>query len=234
MPTALLDLVLPPRCAGCDAAGALVCPRCAALLHGEPERRTPDPSPPGLPECWSAADYTGAVRRALLAYKELGRTALAAPLAGALALAVAEAAGRRPVVLVPVPSSRLAGRRRGHDPVNRLADLAAAYLRAAGWPATAERLLLQRRRVADQAGLSSSQRAANLSGAFRVTAGRNGAVPRFWDGSGAVVLVDDIVTTGATLAEAARALRAAGIAVPLAATVAATRRWERPSGRHRG
>ncbi|MEV4092867.1 ComF family protein [Streptosporangium saharense] len=234
MPTALLDLVLPPRCAGCDAAGALVCPRCAALLHGEPERRTPDPSPPGLPECWSAADYTGAVRRALLAYKEQGRTALAAPLAGALALAVAEGAGRRPVVLVPVPSSRLAGRRRGHDPVNRLADLAAAYLRAAGWPATAERLLLQRRRVADQAGLSSSQRAANLSGAFRVTAGRNGAVPRSWGGSGVVVLVDDIVTTGATLAEAARALRAAGITVPLAATVAATRRWERASDRHRG
>ncbi|MFF4411263.1 ComF family protein [Streptosporangium sp. NPDC001559] len=234
MPTALLDLVLPARCAGCGAADALVCPRCAALLHGEPERRTPDPSPPGLPECWSAADYSGAVRRALLAYKEHGRTALAAPLAGALALAVAAGAGGRPVVLVPVPSARSAGRRRGHDPVNRLATLAAAYLRSAGWPATVERPLLQRRRVADQAGLSSPQRAANLSGAFRVMAGRNGSVPGFWGGPGAVVLVDDIVTTGATLAEAARALGAAGVPVRLAATVAATRRWERPRDRHRG
>ncbi|MEV8636304.1 phosphoribosyltransferase family protein [Streptosporangium sp. NPDC051023] len=233
MPTALLDLVLPPRCAGCDAPGALFCSRCAAELYGEPGRRMPDPSPPGLPECWSATVYTGAVRRAVVAYKERGRTALARPLAGALALTVATAAGKRPVVLVPVPSSRSAGRRRGHDPVNRLAGLAAAYLQAAGWPATVERMLVQRRRVADQAGLSSLQRAENLSRAFRVTVNRNGSVPGFWGDSGVVVLVDDIVTTGATLAEAARALRAAGIAVPLAATVAATRRRERISGGHR-
>ncbi|MDP9846435.1 ComF family protein [Streptosporangium lutulentum] len=224
MPTALLDLVLPPRCAGCDAPGALVCPRCTAELHGEPARRTPVPSPPGLPECWSAAEYVGATRRAIIAYKERGRTALVRPLAGALALAVAAAAGERPVTLVPVPSARSALRRRGHDPVTRLADLAAGCLRAAGWPATVERPLVQRRRVADQAGLSSPQRAANLSWAFTVASGRNGPVLDHRSVSGPIVLVDDIVTTGATLAEAARALREAGVPVALAATVAATRR----------
>ncbi|HEY9524705.1 MAG TPA: phosphoribosyltransferase family protein, partial [Thermopolyspora sp.] len=69
--------------------------------------------------------------------------------------------------------------------------------------------------VADQAGLSSPQRAANLVGAFGTTSRVPGAV---------CVLVDDIVTTGATLVEAARALRAAGAVVPLAVTIAATRR----------
>lgn len=224
MPTALLDLVLPPRCAGCDAPGSLLCPGCTAELHGQPVRRMPDPSPSGLPECWSAAVYAGAARGAILAYKERGRTALARPLAGALALAVATAAGEWPVVLVPVPSARPAGRRRGHDPVDRLAELAAGYLRGAGWPAAVARMLTQRRRLADQAGLSAPQRAENLSRAFGVTGGRNGAVARSWGDVGVVVLVDDVVTTGATLAEGARALREAGVTVPLAAVIAATRR----------
>ncbi|MEV4378620.1 phosphoribosyltransferase family protein [Streptosporangium sp. NPDC049644] len=224
MTTAMLDLILPPRCAGCDAPGSLVCPRCAVELHGTPARRMPDPAPPGLPECWSAAEYTPAVRRAVIAYKERGRTVLAPPLAGALALAVATAAGERPVLLVPVPSARPAHRRRGHDPVARLAELAAGCLRQAGWPATVARVLAQRRRVADQAGLSSLQRAANLSTAFSVTIGRNAPVPRSWGGAEAIVLVDDIVTTGATLAEAARAMREVGVTPSFAATVAATRR----------
>ncbi|WP_326820204.1 ComF family protein [Streptosporangium sp. NBC_01756] len=224
MPTALLDLLLPPRCAGCDAPGALVCARCTAELHGEPARRMPAPVPPGLPECWSATGYTTAAQRTIIAYKERGRTALAPFLAGSLALTIATAVGDRPVVLVPVPSARAAVRRRGHAPVTRLTELAAGCLRAAGWPATVAEILAPRRRVADQAGLSSLQRAANLSMAFRVTTGRNGAGVGSWGGAGPVVLVDDIITTGATLAEAARALREAGVPVPLAVTIAATRR----------
>ncbi|MFJ2032386.1 ComF family protein [Streptosporangium sp. NPDC087985] len=224
MPTALLDLILPPRCAGCDAPGALVCPRCTAELHGEPACRMPTPSPPGLPECWSATGYAGAARRTIIAYKERGRTALARPLAGALALTAAAAAGGRPVTLVPVPSARSAVRRRGHDPVTRLTELAAGCLRAAGWPATVARVLAQRRGVADQAGLNSLQRAANLALAFEVAAGRKGPAVSSWGGAGPVVLVDDIITTGSTLAEAARALREAGVTVPLAVTLAATRR----------
>ena len=220
---AFLDLILPQRCAGCGALGGALCRSCTAALCAAPAPRRPCPAPAGLPVCWSAAEYAGVARRALLAYKERGRTALGPPLARALtaaltaALAAAWAAPPPgvPVTLVPVPGTRSARRARGHEPVARLAALAAAALRAAGRPVRTAPLLVLRRRVADQATLGAAGRAANLAGALRAVPAARGA----W-----CVPVDDIVTTGATLAEAARALRAAGARVPCAATVAATRR----------
>lgn len=224
----LLELVLPQRCAGCGGAGGPLCPGCAAEL-GRPGPRRPSPAPAGLPGCWSAAAYDGVARRVILAYKERGRTVLAPPLAACLAEvadaalrdpgAAADAVDRAGVVLVPVPSARAARRARGHDPVRTLTVLAARVLAGRGRPVAVAPVLAQRRRVADQAGLSAAGRAANLRGAFGVT----GPVP-----PGRCVLVDDVITTGATLAEAARALGAAGAPPRLAITVAATRRQEIP------
>jgi len=217
---ALLDLVLPQRCVGCGRAGARLCAGCLGGVSAA--RRMPRPIPPGLPECWSAAPYTGVVREAVVAYKERGEAALATALAEVLAFTVVRAVGaahlRGPYAVVPVPSARRAVRGRGHDPVGGLAALAVRRLRASGvearlWPA-----LGQARRVADQAGLSSAQRAENLASSLRVRDAA-GAPP-----GPSVLLVDDIVTTGRTLAEAARALRAAGVEVPMAVTLAATRR----------
>ncbi|MBE3008996.1 ComF family protein [Microbispora sp. NEAU-D428] len=237
MPPALLDLILPPRCAGCGAPGAPACPSCTAELLREPAPRPPDPPPPGLPDCWSATAYDGAARRMILACKERGRTALVPVLAASVSACVAAwAAGRgayREVWLVPVPSARAASRRRGHDPVRAVAAAAARELRRRGRPAALAPLLRQGRRVADQAGLGSAERAVNLSGAFETAPGPVARLRPSGRGPGAVavVLVDDVVTTGTTLAEAARALRAAGAEPSAAVTIAATRR-RRPIGEY--
>lgn len=118
-------------------------------------------------------------------------------------------------VIVWVPSGRRAVRRRGHDPLRGVVEAAVRRLRADGVAVSALDALRQRGRVADQAGLTAVQRAANLRGAVEARAGVAGL---------RVVLVDDVVTTGSSLAEAARALRAAGAEVTGTATIAATPR----------
>ncbi|PBC63348.1 hypothetical protein BKI49_14530 [Streptomyces sp. Tue6028] len=235
----LTDLVLPAECGGCGRPRTVLCPECRAALTGAAPRRVrPVPEPCGLPVVHAAAPYEDEVRAALLAHKERGALALAAPLGAALAGAVRVGqgcarragpdarhtaserrlrgrkgstcdAGAGPLLLVPVPSSRRAVRARGHDPVRRIALAAAGELRRTGTPARVAAVLRQRRAVADQSGLNSRQRLDNLAGALEVAAG--GA--RLLVDGGPVVLVDDLMTTGASLTEAARAVRMARSAV---------------------
>ena len=236
LPAALLDLVLPRDCAGCQAPGRLLCPSCRAAVAGEPFAHRPTPCPPGMPLLWAATVYGGVVREVLLAYKEHGRTALAGPLGKATATAAwgcVRLLGRGVLpmgpgrgvglVLVPVPSAPAAVRARGHDHARRLAIAAARQLNRAGssgdlsqaQPVRAVPLLVGVRAVADQAGLDAAGRIANLAGAFVARGPLRGC---------RVVVVDDVVTTGATLVEATRALQAAGAEVLGAAVVAATQR----------
>ncbi|MDA4894290.1 ComF family protein [Streptomyces sp. MS2A] len=223
--TDLTDLVLPAECGGCGKARAVLCTRCRTALSGAPPCRVrPDPEPPGLPAVHAAAPYADEVRATLLAHKERGVLALTGPLGVALAGAVraglrgtrrgaggtgsgeAGAVRRRgPVLLVPVPSARRSVRTRGHDPARRIALAAAGELRRTGTSARVLAVLRQRYAVADQSGLDARQRLDNLTGALTVTPGAVGLLR----GGGALVLVDDLMTTGASLAEAARAVRAA-------------------------
>jgi predicted amidophosphoribosyltransferase len=228
---ALADLVLPRACAGCGVPGRILCPRCAELL-AVPRLATPRRFPWGFPPTAAAGAYSGPVRPAVNAFKEQGRTELARPLGTALALAVAAVVGaappaRRPVLLVPVPSAAAALRARGRDHVAELTGRAVAELRTAGLAAGEARLLRRRGRVRDSAGLSAAARRANLAGSFEpVGAGSPRPIP-----GALLVLVDDVVTSGATLTEAAAVLSA--VRRPddppvLAAVVAATPR--RPPG----
>ncbi len=229
----LLDLVLPATCAGCGAVETSWCPDCATTLRGPARRAAPDPGPADLPPTWAVAGYAGAVRAAVVAHKEHGVLALTRPLGAALALAVRAAADRScalpgdgpPLALVPAPSRAAAVRERGRDPTLCLAEAAAAVLRGDGRPVVVAPVLRMRRSARDQAGLGRGARAANLAGAVRVA---RGSRARLRDH--AVLLVDDVVTTGATLAECAAVLRADGVVVAAAAVVAATAR-DHPSGR---
>lgn len=198
----LQQLVLPVDCAGCGRAGPALCRDCRARLSPQVTSREIARMPVS-----SALAYRGVVQPVVVAFKNEGRTGLAPPLAAALRAAVAAAvAGVQgdDLLLVPMPRTRRSAVERGYDPVRLL-------LRRAGLPhADVLRLV---RRPGDQVRLDRAARFANVE---RGTAARIPLTGR------RVVLVDDVVTTGATLTEAARAVRAAGGAVLGAATVAST------------
>lgn len=181
--------------------------------------------PVGLPPPACISPYDGPVREVLLAHKEHARYGLHQALGRGLSASVAllvEAGARDsavPVRLVPVPSRAAVVRARGHDPLLRMTRSAARVLRGHGVPVQVLPALHQRRRPADQAGLDARGRAANLQGAFEVWP-RSRPLLDAVD----VVVTDDILTTGATAAEAARALRCVGARVRGVATVAATTR----------
>jgi predicted amidophosphoribosyltransferase len=223
---ALRDLVLGTACVGCGRPGRLVCLPCAQALDPQPAPAWPTPAPAGLTEPWAATAYAGTVRAMILGHKEHRMLALAAPLGELLALAVASAVGDQPtipLILVPVPSRPSTTRQRGHEPTTALVRVAADRLAGAGWPVRCVPLLRTRGGVADQSGLDAGARAANLAGAFRVHASALRALARPGIPVHAVVC-DDVLTTGATAAEAQRALRSVGIAPLAVVAVAATRR----------
>ncbi len=209
---ALLDawaLVAPVQCAGCGAEDRSLCPSCRRALGGELiVTRVGDI------EVHSALKYRAVVRRVLISFKQQGRTdvapALAAPLARALDAAIEHAqpsSGSGALELALVPTSAAAWRRRGYDPVRLVT-------RRAGF--RPRRVLVARRSGAAQKTLTREQRSVNLAGAFVALGDLRGR--RF-------VIVDDILTSGATITEAARALRAAGGEVVGGATIAFTPRF---------
>jgi predicted amidophosphoribosyltransferase len=225
---AWLDLVLGSRCSACGEPGRALCGACAAALPSRAGACWPTPTPEGLVRPTAVGEYSGALRALVVDHKEHGRLALARPLGRLLTVAVLDAwsasapPGEWPpaVDLVPVPSHPAVVRERGHDPLLRVARVAAAELRRGGASASVRRLLRVVARPSDQAGLGAEQRAANVRGRFAARA----VAPR----GRSLVLVDDVITTGATLREAQRALEVVGARPVGAAAVAATARRVTP------
>ncbi|MFJ1457688.1 ComF family protein [Nocardia sp. N2S4-5] len=200
----LLDLILPQACGGCGVVGTGWCASCAGCLAGPPRRVRPR-TDPGVP-CWALGPYSGPPRRAVLAAKERGRRDLAAPLGLALARGLDGLRSRdRPLLLVPAPSRRVAARRRGGDPVARAARVATGWLS----DSRCAPVLATRPGVRDSVGLGPLDRRRNLRDGIRATGDSLLALLRCPNVE--VVLVDDVLTTGATARESVRALARAGV-----------------------
>jgi len=186
--SALLDLVLAPRCAGCDAPGAWLCVACRDLC--EPVRRG---------RVHAAASYGGAIARAIHRFKYRGERGLAAELGALIASCVARdlATGTALDVVVPAVLHRERARERGYDQARLLAEAVSV---ATGLPLRSP--LHRVRASSPQATLDRARRAENVRGAFIAEAGALRGLR--------IALIDDVATTGATLTAASSALRAAG------------------------
>ncbi len=209
----MLDLFLPTECGGCGAPSTRWCDACAtelAVKPDEPHVVNPriDPEVP----VFALGRYANARRRAILALKEHHRADLVVPLARTLALGVHRLLSwgivDTPLTIVPAPTRRSAARRRGGDPVTRLARAAVAAHPEVAVAAALRIKALTR----DSVGLGTAARERNITG--RVVL--RGRPPRT-----DVMVVDDIVTTGATARESVRVLHAAGVRVVAVLAIAA-------------
>lgn len=223
-----LDLAVPRTCPGCGGPEPW-CAGCAATLAVRPrlvllpEQTLDAAAGTVLPPVRAITRYAGPVRAAILAGKEHGRTDLPRLLGVAFGRSLLRL-GRMGVLpedcwIVPAPSRRAAARRRGGDPVTAMAISAATTMAGAGICAGVAPCLHTGGRARDSVGLDAAGRAANLAGRirFRGCAGPPVGVP--------VVLVDDVVTTGATLLASMAALQIQGIQVVGLLALAAAAPW---------
>lgn len=214
-----LNRLVPHNCLGCTREGALLCPDCLGQLPPMPPRcyRCHRPSPGCLtcPECRAASPlhqvriatvYTGPAKDLIWKLKSAGAKAAAKVMAARMAAVLSETSvppgpatgpGRRRIIIVPVPTASTRARQRGYDQARLLARQLAKHTRQ---PYLA---CLARGGQAHQVGAGREQRLSQLEGAFRITTSR---LVR----DAHILLVDDVVTTGATLEAAAKILHQAG------------------------
>ncbi|HEX5119457.1 MAG TPA: ComF family protein [Pseudonocardiaceae bacterium] len=217
--TTIADLFLPLVCAGCGLDDTGLCLRCSAVFDGPfPVDR---PGTEHGPPVFALADYGGTARTVLLSFKERGRRDLAGPLGRMMGAVLPTLRGVAPARdgtwwLVPAPSRSRAARNRGGSHMLALARRMAAALASQDQPAAVAPALRLSRGVRDSAGLNAADRVANVHG--RVWIHPAGVPPP----GTPVVLLDDVITTGATAAACTEALRTAGLEVSAVLCLTAT------------
>lgn len=207
----LAELVIPRACVGCGADTVSVCGHCLTGMATETITAVPRY---GTVPVTAAGPYTGVLRAALVAFKESGRKDLAPLLGLQLARALTACLQETPapgrlVILVPVPATPRARRARDGNHVAQLCAAAADLLNTDGLRVhTAELLTVRRHR--DQVGFGARSRRRNVRGSHALDTRLTPRARHALSGA-TTILIDDICTTGATLAESARALRTGGI-----------------------
>ena len=204
--TTLLDLFFPSKCALCGKIGVHgVCDACEKALPRMDETLREGA---GFGKCAVPLRYEGAVRAALLRLKFHGAQSVAEAFGSILAQCAAEELGGAFDLVTWAPVSDKRRRKRGYDQAQLLAEAAAKV-----WDTEPVRLLRKKRDNPPQSGLGAAERRGNVIGVYEAV---NGERVR----NAHVLLIDDIITTGSTLAECARVLKDAGAADVVCACVA--------------
>lgn len=213
MLAAFADLVLARTCVGCAKSGSLICLECW--------RRLPPPHViSGAPPIAVGSVYGGLARSLVLSHKRSLVRSLDRPLADVLGRGIGVLpVPEEPMWLVPIPAHRAALRTRGQDTVTAIARRAAQQR---GW-VLARGALAFRQDLGSLTGLNRNQRSIRMRDAFRAENGRNRPC----------IVVDDVITSGATVRSAIHALRQAGWRIHGAAAVAGVFSADRTMGGQR-
>lgn len=226
------ELAIPESCPGCGSPGKL-CLQCQQELRTVPQQITPRVAVAA--PTWACGPYGGVRQALVLAAKEhrdvIARETIGSVIGASLAHLIAHGQlahpAVQPLLLVPAPTRRSASRRRGGDPITQVCEYAASYLKRSGGILHGGRrtdkndqifvspVLRTREEAKDSAGLSARTRRQNLSGKIvpevkelSRSAGDNA-------GRSQIVLVDDVITTGATVAESVLVLASMGLRTSL-------------------
>ena len=203
----LTEIIFPSRCIGCSRLGISICSECRTQWHPHIYQREISFSGEIFP-VFSAIQYSPIASRVLLSAKESQIKAADQLIVNGIVQSLKLFVNRYgPATLVSIPSRKSANRKRGR---NFLQEITAAVALEVDLPYQSP--LTHIRKVRDQSQLNLVDRSANISGAFSISpdfasqiyAGNTG--PK-------IIVIDDLITTGATLAEAIRALRTAGFTV---------------------
>ena len=205
----LKELVFSKACISCSVPQFWLCPSCLAGWNTNLKKSSIDGKP-----IYFKSDYTSKTASVILAAKEGNDLNAIALLASAISQSIVfstlDLRVNGIITLITIPSSTSAIRRRGRDHINILAQHVLKNLEEKSITAYYAPILFQKKSIKDQSALSSRQRMENTKGNFVV---KSCEIPQ-----GAIYLIDDLITTGASMLEGVRALSEAKITIAAGVT----------------